>query len=87
MFLHSYASTLPIPSPIPGFSLIRTHSIFHIMAAQTATATMKAVVIHEAGGPHVLKIQQWPKPKPQVGQVLIRVKAFGLNRSELYTRQ
>lgn len=57
------------------------------MAAQTATATMKAVVIHEAGGPHVLKIQQWPKPKPQVGQVLIRVKAFGLNRSELYTRQ
>jgi NADPH:quinone reductase-like Zn-dependent oxidoreductase len=48
---------------------------------------MKAVVIHEAGAPHVLKVQQWPIPKPQAGQVLIRVKAFGVNRSEMYTRQ
>ncbi|CZR57151.1 related to NADPH:quinone reductase and related Zn-dependent oxidoreductases [Phialocephala subalpina] len=50
-------------------------------------ATMKAVVIHEAGGPEVLKVQQWTKPVPVAGQVLIRVKAFGLNRSEMFTRQ
>ncbi len=49
--------------------------------------TMKAAVIHEAGGPEVLKIEQRPVPSPQDGQVLIRVKAFGLNRSELFTRQ
>ena len=49
--------------------------------------TMKAAVIHEAGGPEVLKIENLPVPKPKSGEVLIRVKAFGLNRSELFTRQ
>ncbi|HMH00783.1 MAG TPA: alcohol dehydrogenase catalytic domain-containing protein, partial [Terriglobales bacterium] len=49
--------------------------------------TMKAAVIHEAGGPEVLKLESLPIPTPQNGEVLIRVKAFGLNRSELFTRQ
>jgi NADPH:quinone reductase-like Zn-dependent oxidoreductase len=49
--------------------------------------TMKAAVIYEAGGPEVLKVESLPIPKPQSGEVLIRVKAFGLNRSELFTRQ
>jgi NADPH:quinone reductase-like Zn-dependent oxidoreductase len=48
---------------------------------------MKAAVIYEAGGPEVLKIEERPKPVPKRGEVLIRVKAFGLNRSEMYTRQ
>jgi NADPH:quinone reductase-like Zn-dependent oxidoreductase len=50
-------------------------------------STMKAVVIHKAGGPEVLKIESRPAPTPERGEVLIRVKAFGLNRSELFTRQ
>src|SRR5580692_1269238 len=50
-------------------------------------ATMKAAVIHEAGGPEVLKIKSLPVPTPKSGEILIRVKAFGLNRSELFTRQ
>lgn len=49
--------------------------------------TMKAVVIHEAGGPEVLVIEERPVPKAKQGWVLIQVKAFGLNRSELFTRQ
>jgi NADPH:quinone reductase-like Zn-dependent oxidoreductase len=49
--------------------------------------TMKAVVMHEPGGPEVLKLESRPIPVPQRGEVLIRVKAFGLNRSELFTRQ
>ena len=48
---------------------------------------MKAAVIHEPGGPEVLKIESRPVPTPKAGEVLIRVKAFGLNRSELFTRQ
>ncbi|MCJ1474919.1 hypothetical protein MMC13_003579 [Lambiella insularis] len=48
---------------------------------------MKAAVIYEAGGPEVLKVESRPVPKPEKGQVLIRVKAFGLNRSEMFTRQ
>ncbi len=50
-------------------------------------ADMKAVVIHEAGGPEALKVERRPIPAPSPGEVLIRVKAFGLNRSELFTRQ
>jgi NADPH:quinone reductase-like Zn-dependent oxidoreductase len=48
---------------------------------------MKAAVIYEAGGPEVLKLETRPVPTPRSGDVLIRVKAFGLNRSELFTRQ
>jgi NADPH:quinone reductase-like Zn-dependent oxidoreductase len=50
-------------------------------------STMKAVVIHEAGGPEVLKVENRSIPSPRTGEVLIQVKAFGLNRSELFTRQ
>ena len=49
-------------------------------------ANMKAVVIRQAGGPEVLRIETVPMPTPRTGEVLIRVKAFGLNRSELFTR-
>lgn len=49
--------------------------------------TMKAAVVHAPGGPDALKIEQIPIPTPSAGQILIRVRAFGLNRSEMYTRQ
>ena len=48
---------------------------------------MKAAVIHAPGGPDVLILEDRPIPTPAAGWVLIRVKAFGLNRSELFTRQ
>ena len=48
---------------------------------------MKAIVATRPGPPEVLKIQDVPTPVPGAGQVLIRVRAFGLNRAELFTRQ
>ena len=51
------------------------------------TKTMKAVVIRQPGAPEVLTIEELPVPQPAPGWILIRVKAFGLNRSELFTRQ
>ena len=48
---------------------------------------MKAIRVHQAGGPEVLHIEELPRPLSRPGWVLIRVKAFGVNRSELYTRQ
>ncbi len=44
---------------------------------------MLAAVMHAPGGPEVLKLEQRPIPTAKEGQVLIRVKAFGLNRSEV----
>ena len=48
--------------------------------------SMKAAVLYSPGGPEALRVETRPVPVPQAGQVLIRVKAFGLNRSELFTR-
>lgn len=67
--------------------MIRNLQTISKRSINTLMATMKAVVIHEAGGPEVLKIEQRPIPTPAAGQVLIHVKAFGLNRSEMFTRQ
>src|SRR5881409_2827792 len=50
------------------------------------TATMRAVVLDAPGPPEALQIRELPLPEPRLGWVLIRVKAFGLNRSELHTR-
>lgn len=48
---------------------------------------MKAVVLTQTG-PAIscFKVEDRPIPKPEAGQVLIRIKAFGLNHSELSTR-
>lgn len=48
--------------------------------------TMRAVVLAAPGPPEALHLRELPIPTPEPGQVLIRVKAFGLNRSELHTR-
>jgi NADPH2:quinone reductase len=48
--------------------------------------TMRAVVLDAPGPPSALAIRELPIPRPEPGWVLIRVKAFGLNRSELHTR-
>jgi NADPH:quinone reductase len=47
---------------------------------------MRAIVITRPGGPEVLAIAERPKPEPKPGEILIAVKAFGLNRAELYFR-
>lgn len=51
------------------------------------TKSMLAAVLHTPGGPDALKLEQRPVPVPRTGEVLIKVKAFGINRSELFTRQ
>lgn len=48
---------------------------------------MKAIVAEKPGSPEVLQLKEIPQPTPKPGWVLIEVKAFGLNRAELFTRQ
>ena len=47
---------------------------------------MKAIVISSHGGPEVLTVTELPDPVPAAGEVLISVKAFGLNHAEAYMR-
>ncbi|WP_035840735.1 zinc-binding dehydrogenase [Kitasatospora azatica] len=47
---------------------------------------MKAIVISAHGGPEVLTPTELPDPVPAEGEVLVRVKAFGLNHAEAYMR-
>ena len=50
------------------------------------TDTMRAIVLDAPGPPEALVIRTVPIPTAAAGWVLIRVRAFGLNRSELHTR-
>jgi len=48
---------------------------------------MKAVVVREHGGPEVLRFEERPEPTPRAGEVLLRVKAVGLNHLDLWVRK
>ena len=47
---------------------------------------MKAVVIHETGGPDVLKYESRPVPEPGEGEVRIKIEAAGVNFIDVYHR-
>jgi NADPH:quinone reductase-like Zn-dependent oxidoreductase len=48
---------------------------------------MKAVRIHEFGGPEVLRYEDVPDAKPRLDQVLVRVKACAMNHLDLWVRK
>ena len=48
---------------------------------------MRAIVIERFGGPECLVYRDLPEPEPLAGQVVIEVKAFGLNHAEMHMRR
>jgi NADPH:quinone reductase-like Zn-dependent oxidoreductase len=48
---------------------------------------LKAVVMHERGGPEVLHYEDFPTPQPGPGEVLVRVRACALNHLDVFTRR
>lgn len=57
-----------------------------VASAQSLSPTMKAIVVHDYGGPDVLKLEDTPRPEPKDDQVLIRVIAAGVNPVDAHVR-
>jgi len=56
-------------------------------SASATSQTMKAIRIHSYGGPEVLQHEDAPRPKPQAGEVLVRVHAAGVNPIDWNVRE
>lgn len=49
------------------------------VCAQSPAFTIKAIIVHEYGGPEVLKYEDAPRPEPKDDEILVRVMAAGVN--------
>jgi NADPH:quinone reductase-like Zn-dependent oxidoreductase len=56
-------------------------------SASATWQTMKAIRIHNYGGPEVLHYEDAPRPQPQAGEVLVRVHAAGVNPIDWKVRE
>jgi NADPH2:quinone reductase len=56
------------------------------MMPELKETAMKAIRVHAFGGPEVLKLEDVPEPKPGPGQVVVRVKAVGVNPVDVSIR-
>ena len=48
---------------------------------------MKTIVIYKAGDAYQLQLEERPIPTLKQGWTLVKIKGFGINRSEIFTRQ
>src|SRR5216117_907773 len=74
-------------------AVVLTTLIAAPLFAQSPRSTMKAIVVHEYGGPEVLKYEDAPRPEPKEDEILVKVIAVGVNpvvdsaaRSEKYAQ-
>jgi NADPH2:quinone reductase len=47
---------------------------------------MRAIRVHEYGGPEAMRLEELPQPKPGEGQALVRIEAAGVNFIDVYQR-
>ena len=68
--------------PEGAFCLIALAVLPWTASAQREKPMMKAIVVHEYGGPNVLKYEDAPRPEPKENEVLVRVIACGVNPAD-----
>ena len=56
------------------------------LTPRTVCGMPKIVRFHQTGGPEVLQLEELPAPRPEKGEVRIKVEAIGLNRAEVMFR-
>jgi NADPH:quinone reductase-like Zn-dependent oxidoreductase len=76
--------SMQFPKPIWS----RSFTIFLALPMTAmAQSSMKAIVVHQYGGPEVLKYEDAPRPEPKEDQVLIQVMAAGVNPVDVGIRE
>src|SRR4029078_981886 len=69
----------------PQFLVVLVAALPFAAAAQPPT--MKAIVLHESGGPKVLRYEDAPRPQPKDDDILIRVIVAGVNPVDVFIRE
>jgi NADPH:quinone reductase-like Zn-dependent oxidoreductase len=62
-------------------------SEMRIQSKEEPMETMKAIRVHEYGGPEVLRYEEAPRPEPGPGEVLVRIRAAGVNPVDWKVRE
>jgi NADPH:quinone reductase-like Zn-dependent oxidoreductase len=83
---HSTLTPMQFLKSIYSQILIILVATFALTAA-VQPATMKAIVLHQSGGPEVLKYEDAPRPQPKDDEILIRVVAAGVNPVDVFIRE
>src|ERR1700687_3671812 len=78
MIISKAAATLARPHWLFASSISRPYSNRRVQ--------VKAIRVHQFGGPEVLKLEEIATPKPEAGQVLVRIRAAGVNPYDTYMR-
>src|SRR3984893_7215757 len=76
MIISKAAATLARPHWLFASSISRPYSNRRVQ--------VKAIRVHQFGGPEVLKLEEITTPKPEAGQVLVRIRAAGVNPYDTY---
>lgn len=76
----------PLTGPIADGAVVLPTSPA-VVREQPGGDTMRAVVLEKFGGLDSLVYTEIPKPLPRAGEVVISVKAFGINHAEMHMRR
>ena len=76
-----------VPPPQPASTASTSSGSASLATARLYDRRVKAIVIHEDGGPEVLRYEDAPDPEPAADEVLVRMRFASLNHLDVWTRK